>query len=88
MKKKIKFDKIICGNFYIKGGDYSMKMLKKFIILFIMLALVGIINCKNTYASTNGKSAEDAINWERSLQGQWVRTGQCVTFISADKSME
>ena len=60
-----------------------MKMLKKFIILFIMLALVGIINCKNTYASTNGKSAEDAINWERSLQGQWVRTGQCVTFISA-----
>ena len=65
-----------------------MKTLKKIFILSIILSLVGIVNFSNlnfnnVYASTNGKSAEDAINWARSLENQWVGSGQCVAFISA-----
>ena len=59
-----------------------MKVLKKIIFLLVILLLIGILNCCKVYASTNGKSAEDAINWARSLQDKKVGSGQCVAFIS------
>ena len=34
-------------------------------------------------ASTNGKTADDAINWVRSLEGQPVGSGECVALIVA-----
>ncbi len=34
-------------------------------------------------ASTNGKTADDAINWVRSLNGQTVGSGECVALIVA-----
>lgn len=34
-------------------------------------------------ASTNGKTADDAINWVRSLNGQTVGSGECVALIKA-----
>ena len=34
-------------------------------------------------ASTNGKTADDAINWVRSLNGQPVGSGECVALITA-----
>ena len=33
------------------------------------------------FASTNGKTADDAINWVRSLNGQTVGSGECVALI-------
>ncbi len=35
------------------------------------------------FASTNGKTADDAINWVRSLEGQPVGSGECVALIKA-----
>ena len=35
------------------------------------------------FASTNGKTADDAINWVRSLNGQPVGSGECVALIKA-----
>ncbi len=35
------------------------------------------------FASTNGKTADDAINWVRSLNGQPVGSGECVALITA-----
>lgn len=35
------------------------------------------------FASTNGKTADDAINWVRSLNGQPVGNGECVELIKA-----
>ena len=35
------------------------------------------------FASTNGKTADDAINWVRSLNGQTVGSGECVALIVA-----
>ena len=35
------------------------------------------------FASTNGKTADDAINWVRSLEGQPVGSGECVALIVA-----
>ena len=35
------------------------------------------------FASTNGKTADDAINWVRSLNGQTVGSGECVALIKA-----
>ena len=35
------------------------------------------------FASTNGKTADDAINWVKSLEGQPVGSGECVALIKA-----
>ena len=35
------------------------------------------------FASTNGKTADDAINWVKSLEGQPVGNGECVELIKA-----
>ena len=35
------------------------------------------------FATTNGKTADDAINWVRSLNGQPVGSGECVALIKA-----
>ena len=35
------------------------------------------------FASTNGKTADDAINWVKSLEGQPVGSGECVALIVA-----
>lgn len=59
-----------------------MKIKRLFIILIIMLT-IGFVGSNKVYASTGGKSAEDAINWARGLENQWVGSGQCVAFISA-----
>lgn len=54
-------------------------------VLSLVLAVILIIGLLPTaaFASTNGKTADDAINWVRSLNGQTVGSGECVALIKA-----
>ena len=47
-----------------------------------MILIVGLLPTA-AFASTNGKTADDAINWVRSLNGQTVGSGECVALIVA-----
>ena len=47
-----------------------------------MILIVGLLPTA-AFASTNGKTADDAINWVRSLNGQPVGSGECVALIKA-----
>ena len=54
-------------------------------VLSLVLAVILIVGLLPTaaFASTNGKTADDAINWVRSLNGQPVGSGECVALITA-----
>ena len=54
-------------------------------VLSLVLAVILIVGLLPTaaFASTNGKTADDAINWVRSLEGQPVGSGECVALIVA-----
>ena len=54
-------------------------------VLSLVLAVILIVGLLPTaaFASTNGKTADDAINWARSLNGQPVGSGECVALITA-----
>ena len=54
-------------------------------VLSLVLAVILIVGLLPTaaFASTNGKTADDAINWIRSLNGQTVGSGECVALIVA-----
>ena len=54
-------------------------------VLSLVLAVILIVGLLPTvaFASTNGKTADDAINWVRSLNGQTVGSGECVALIKA-----
>ena len=54
-------------------------------VLSLVLAVILIVGLLPTaaFASTNGKTADDAINWVRSLSGQPVGSGECVALIKA-----
>ena len=54
-------------------------------VLSLVLAVILIAGLLPTaaFASTNGKTADDAINWVRSLNGQPVGSGECVALIKA-----
>ena len=54
-------------------------------VLSLVLAVLLIVGLLPTaaFASTNGKTADDAINWARSLNGQPVGSGECVALITA-----
>ena len=54
-------------------------------VLSLVLAVILIVGLLPTaaFASTNGKTADDAINWVRSLNGQRVGSGECVALIVA-----
>ena len=54
-------------------------------VLSLALAVILIVGLLPTaaFASTNGKTADDAINWVRSLNGQPVGSGECVALIKA-----
>ena len=54
-------------------------------VLSLVLAVILIVGLLPTaaFASTNGKTADDAITWVRSLNGQPVGSGECVALIKA-----
>ena len=54
-------------------------------VLSLVLAVILIVGLLPTaaFASTNGKTADDAINWVRSLNGQPVGSGEGVALIKA-----
>ena len=54
-------------------------------VLCLILAVIMVVCLLPTaaFASTNGKTADDAINWVRSLNGQTVGSGECVALIKA-----
>ena len=54
-------------------------------VLCLILAVIMVASLLPTaaFASTNGKTADDAINWVRSLNGQPVGSGECVALIVA-----
>ena len=58
--------------------------MKKRVLSFV-LAVILIVGLLPTaaFAATNGKTADDAINWVRSLNGQPVGSGECVALITA-----
>ena len=58
--------------------------MKKRVLCFILaVIMVACLLPTAAFASTNGKTADDAINWVRSLNGQPVGSGECVALITA-----
>ena len=54
-------------------------------VLSLVLAVILIVGLLPTaaFASTNGKTADDAINWVKSQSGRTVGSGECVALIKA-----
>ncbi len=54
-------------------------------VLSLVLAMIVIVGLLPTaaFAATNGKTADDAINWVKSVEGQTVGSGECVALIVA-----
>lgn len=52
-----------------------------FFCLILAVIMVACLLPTAAFASTNGKTADDAINWVRSLNGQTVGSGECVALI-------
>ena len=58
-------------------------MKKRVLSLVLAVIMVACLLPTVAFASTNGKTADDAINWVRSLNGQTVGSGECVALIKA-----
>ena len=58
-------------------------MKRRVLCLFLAVIMVACLLPTAAFASTNGKTADDAINWVRSLEGQPVGSGECVALIKA-----
>ena len=58
-------------------------MKKCVLCLILAVIMVACLLPTAAFASTNGKTADDAINWVRSLNGQPVGSGECVALITA-----
>ena len=58
-------------------------MKRRVLCLILAVIMVACLLPTAAFASTNGKTADDAINWVRSLEGQPVGNGECVELIKA-----
>ena len=58
-------------------------MKRRVLCLILAVIMVACLLPTAAFASTNGKTADDAINWVRSLEGQPVGSGECVALIVA-----
>ena len=58
-------------------------MKRRVLCLILAVIMVACLLPSAAFASTNGKTADDAINWVRSLNGQPVGSGECVALIKA-----
>ena len=58
-------------------------MKRRVLCLILAVIMVACLLPTAAFASTNGKTAVDAINWVRSLNGQRVGSGECVALIVA-----
>ena len=58
-------------------------MKRRVLCLILAVIMVACLLPTAAFASTNGKTADDAINWVRSLNGQTVGSGECVALIKA-----
>ena len=58
-------------------------MKRRVLCLILAVIMVACLLPTAAFASTNGKTADDAINWVRSLQGQTVGSGECVALVKA-----
>lgn len=58
-------------------------MKRRVLCLILAVIMVACLLPTAAFASTNGKTADDAINWVRSLNGQPVGSGECVALIVA-----
>ena len=58
-------------------------MKKRVLCLILAVIMVACLLPTAAFAATNGKTADDAINWVRSLNGQPVGSGECVALITA-----
>ena len=58
-------------------------MKRRVLCLILAVIMVACLLPTAVFASTNGKTADDAINWVRSLNGQPVGSGECVALIKA-----
>ena len=58
-------------------------MKRRVLCLILAVIMVACLLPTAAFASTNGKTADDAINWVKSLQGQTVGSGECVALIVA-----
>ena len=58
-------------------------MKKRVLCLILAVIMVACLLPTAAFASTNGKTADDAINWVRSLNGQPGGSGECVALITA-----
>ena len=56
-------------------------MKRRVLCLILAVIMVACLLPTAAFASTNGKTADDAINWVRSLEGQPVGNGECVELI-------
>ena len=56
-------------------------MKRRVLCLILAVIMVACLLPTAAFASTNGKTADDAINWVRSLNGQTVGSGECVALI-------
>ena len=56
-------------------------MKRRVLCLILAVIMVACLLPTAAFASTNGKTADDAINWVRSLEGQPVGSGECVALI-------
>ena len=58
-------------------------MKRRVLCLILAVIMVACLLPTAAFASTNGKTADDAINWVKSLEGQPVGNGECVALIVA-----
>ena len=58
-------------------------MKRRVLCLILAVIMVACLLPTAAFASTNGKTANDAINWVKSLEGQPVGSGECVALIKA-----
>lgn len=58
-------------------------MKRRVLCLILAVIMVACLLPTAAFASTNGKTADDAINWVKSVQGQTVGSGECVALIVA-----
>ena len=58
-------------------------MKRRVLCLILAVIMVACLLPTAAFASTNGKTADDAINWVKSVEGQTVGSGECVALIKA-----